>query len=291
MSSEINLRTAEEFASTWKSSPDWVMEEGVKSVYFETHRLDHNYPFFIDNNGIFVENPDNPSEKFYVRDSVDTVSYVGRVELQIFDELEELVFQNEDSTKIIKRVWFSPLYPGRYPCSKAIVHIIDCKNKTIFNLVKVFDLSAHDCVEMAKNIFPQLSGIDNPEELRSLLINPTEDSQIEQLIEMINELNKNAKRPISLLTEHELTKRSNSVVKMVRSGISPNVIAFEMNQLELLGEHSISCPTVSELLAGGFGVDKYGSREFLCPKCGGRNIRPVNQLISNCQLCGGDVRC
>lgn len=39
--------------------------------------------------------------------------------------------------------------------------------------------------------------------------------------------------------------------------------------------------------------DKYGSREFKCPHrdCEKTNIRPINQLISNCQHCGKDVRC
>ncbi len=32
--------------------------------------------------------------------------------------------------------------------------------------------------------------------------------------------------------------------------------------------------------------DKYGSREFNCPECGQKNIRPENQLISGCQHCG-----
>lgn len=36
-----------------------------------------------------------------------------------------------------------------------------------------------------------------------------------------------------------------------------------------------------------FGLsDKYGSREFDCPNCGKKNVRPENQLIKNCQNCG-----
>lgn len=37
--------------------------------------------------------------------------------------------------------------------------------------------------------------------------------------------------------------------------------------------------------------DKYGSRTFECPSCHKTNVRPENELISNCQHCGGDVRC
>lgn len=34
--------------------------------------------------------------------------------------------------------------------------------------------------------------------------------------------------------------------------------------------------------------DKYGSRSFSCPECGKTNIRPENELLSNCQYCGSD---
>jgi len=34
--------------------------------------------------------------------------------------------------------------------------------------------------------------------------------------------------------------------------------------------------------------DKYGSRTFSCPECGKTNIRPENELLSNCQHCGSD---
>ena len=34
--------------------------------------------------------------------------------------------------------------------------------------------------------------------------------------------------------------------------------------------------------------DKYGQRAFNCPQCGEQNIRPENELLSNCQHCGSD---
>lgn len=34
--------------------------------------------------------------------------------------------------------------------------------------------------------------------------------------------------------------------------------------------------------------DKYGSRTFNCPQCGWTNLRPENELLSNCQHCGSD---
>lgn len=37
-----------------------------------------------------------------------------------------------------------------------------------------------------------------------------------------------------------------------------------------------------------FGKDKFGNRTFNCPDCGEMNIRPVNELVSNCQGCGSD---
>lgn len=37
--------------------------------------------------------------------------------------------------------------------------------------------------------------------------------------------------------------------------------------------------------------DQYGSLRFCCPKCGATNTRPIGELISNCQYCGGSVAC
>ncbi len=37
-----------------------------------------------------------------------------------------------------------------------------------------------------------------------------------------------------------------------------------------------------------FGKDNFGSRSFHCPECGELNIRPLNQLIPNCQHCGSE---
>lgn len=38
--------------------------------------------------------------------------------------------------------------------------------------------------------------------------------------------------------------------------------------------------------------DKYGERTFPCPKCGKTNVRPKDELLSNCQHCGSsEVAC
>ena len=37
--------------------------------------------------------------------------------------------------------------------------------------------------------------------------------------------------------------------------------------------------------------DKYGSREFDCPNCGKKVLRPKDVLLEKCPYCGGDVRC
>ncbi|HYK08483.1 MAG TPA: hypothetical protein VEW42_03225 [Candidatus Eisenbacteria bacterium] len=37
-----------------------------------------------------------------------------------------------------------------------------------------------------------------------------------------------------------------------------------------------------------FGKDKLGNRVFDCPDCGEMNVRPVNELVNNCQNCGSD---
>lgn len=287
MSRQENLQTAETFASTWLSSPEWVMTEGVRSVYFETHRLDHSYPFYIDDEGIFVCNPKNPSEKFYVRNIVDKSSHLGRIELKIFDELENLAHEKAYPGECKMAVWFSPPFPGRYPCSKVIIHQIvnepGTNIKKILNLVKVFDLSANSCVQIAQRIFPELTDIKNSEQLRSCLIIPTSGYQIDQLISEIDEINEEAKKSATLLGENELTERSEKIVYMVQRQIDPSIIAAEMDRQNLLGEHSISCPTISEFLAGGVNSDIL-QPYFNCPRCGGKI--ESGKGITTCPHCG-----
>lgn len=55
------------------------------------------------------------------------------------------------------------------------------------------------------------------------------------------------------------------------------------------GSSTVVSSLVSRL--GKVEQDKYGSREFECPHCHEKNVRPKDTLISNCQHCGKDVTC
>ncbi len=57
------------------------------------------------------------------------------------------------------------------------------------------------------------------------------------------------------------------------------------------GNSVTSTSSIIERSAFALMPDKYGERTFECPSCHKTNIRPENQLISNCQHCGGDVKC
>ncbi len=52
------------------------------------------------------------------------------------------------------------------------------------------------------------------------------------------------------------------------------------------GEQSSSPLGMFSVSEFGAGEDKFGSREFDCPKCSKKNIRPKDQLIDKCQHCG-----
>lgn len=85
-------------------------------------------------------------------------------------------------------------------------------------------------------------------------------------------------------------------VKQVGGGGCPSNRGFDFadssNSLALLGSKDLAT-VIDEVLGNsvgrfglGVGEDKYGSREFDCPACGKKNVRPENQLLPACQHCG-----
>ena len=48
----------------------------------------------------------------------------------------------------------------------------------------------------------------------------------------------------------------------------------------------LSSGSSGEVANSVYGTDKYGAREFNCPTCGVRNVRPTDKLLANCQSCG-----
>ncbi len=87
--------------------------------------------------------------------------------------------------------------------------------------------------------------------------------------------------------------------------LGPNRVLDFRQEVEFLGNQPVRAVAAGCGPSGGFGKDKkssspfsvsdfglsedkYGDRKFECPECGKTNVRPKNELISNCQHCGTD---
>lgn len=298
---ERNLQTVEEFVvNGWRNTSPARLTSEITSVYKETHRLVDEYPYYLEDEGlkmIAVDEYGQP-EKILINDILSRSGYLGQAEGKVFDDLESWAKNNDGGTA----VWFSPSYPGTYPCSKMIVHKLAYEfgtmRKTISNSLIVFDSVSHETLQMIHLMFPQTKDINNLEGFRSILINTDADLDPESLLIEIGKIDKNVLKAKQVLSKDEVTYRVNYISRMITTGADARAIAYEAQRLGLLGEHSISCPsasksgTFSELLTGFSGIeDAYGTLQFSCPKCGSINTRPFGQLISNCQHCGGDVTC
>jgi hypothetical protein len=296
MKNERNLQTVENFVPAWKNTPDQVRVEGIISTYKETHRITDNWPYYTDENGIFIRIKE---EKIYVKDLIKKDGYPENTEADIFCQLENWVSKSDEGNAI----WVSPSYPGKYPCSKIIFHQVAYKfetmEKVILNSAILFDASGKDTLEFVHQLFPQTGGIHNLEELRSVLILPEGDMDFNLMLHQISQLDENVNHVKEQIPEDILIEKAVSISKLISSDANPRLVAYEMQKIGLLGSFSISCPTslhtstsFSELINGTPDIkDQFGSLRFSCPNCGRINTRPFGRLIPMCQHCGADVRC
>lgn len=298
---ERNLQTVEEFVvNGWRTSSPTRLAEEITSVYKETHRLVDEYPYYLEEDGLkmIAVDQNGQLEKVLINNVLNRSGYLGSAEGKIFDELESWSKNTDSGTA----VWISPSYAGTYPCSKMIVHKLAYEfgtmQKIISNSLIVFDASSQEILQMIHLMFPETQNITNLEELRHVLIKPSQDFDATSIVTEIGKIDKNVLKAKQTLTKQEVTHRVTYISELIQRGADARTIAYEAQRLGLLGEHSISCPsanksgTFSELLTGFSGMeDQYGSLQFSCPKCRNINTRPFGQLISNCQHCGGDVTC
>lgn len=300
MTSERNLRTIEEFVPGWRSTPDQLRTAGIISVFKETHRLVDNWPYYSDGGGIFVWSGNEGQErsKVYIKDVISKEGYPESIEADVLAQLENWISKTDEGSAI----WVSPPYPGKYPCSKIIIHQVAYEpgtlEKVILNSAILFDASEADTLGLLHRLFPQTKDIRNLEELRSIIIFPGSDFDLNFLLQEISCLDENVLRARQQITQEDLIAGANYISGLISSDTNARLVAYEMRRLGLLGRFPISCPSLgislpfSEFIGGVFSIeDQYGSLQFACPKCGGINTRPFGNLISNCQHCHADVRC
>jgi len=300
MSYAENLLTVEKFTREgWQSTPHSRRVEEIVSVYNETNRFTDNFTYFFDEEGFYVwakDKPDSVPTKKHIGDIIDKRSYPGDLEAEVLTKLEDWFTKNSEGLAL----WIVGSLPGKYPCSKIILHKIAYTGgemqKVLHNSADLFDPKDKDLLDLLHEFFPETRKIGSLEAMRSSLIIPGGSFSLEELLAKIKTIDPNALLVNGQVDETQLMEKAIYISDLIGLGVNPSLIAYEMQRLGLIGKHSISCPeqekTFSEVITGNFETkDRYGSLRFECPTCHMINIRPFGMLVSSCQYCGVSVRC
>lgn len=300
MSHAENLLTVEKFTRKgWPETPHGRRIEEIISVHNETNRFTDRFTYFYDEEGFYMWAKDEDNDipkKIHIGEIIDRRSYPGTAEAEVFDKLDDWFTKNSQGWAS----WVSPPYPGKYPCSKIILHQIAYTSgdmqKVLQNSADLFNAPGEAILGILHEFFPQTQILDGLEALRPLLITPDDNFDPAKLLDKIKEIDPNALAVNGGLDETQFVERAAHVSDLIGSGANSRFIIYEMQRLDLIGQHAISCAgggkTFSELITDGLGTqDRYGSLQFGCPNCHKTNTRPFGMLISNCQYCGANVKC
>lgn len=268
-------------------------ESYVDSIHRETNRLRDDYFFWVNPDGLI-----DPKTNDYLHNLITPDShwnpYLGLVEYSILCQLDS--WSTKPNSK--RSVWFSTELEAEneYPDNKIVFHEITespTGQKKLENKMMIFECTRERAFQIAKQLFPnQTANINTTEELRCVLLDIGDDVSIADILNVISPY-------IPIVMDYKpMTNDTRTYVgELISQGVPPDFVAQEMLRLKVLGPHSLGCaPSYSDilnansLLLGGT-KDQYGSLEFSCPSCKKTNRRPHNQLISNCQHCGADVKC
>ena len=269
MTVEAPQITVKRFSKSWSNTnPNSLISEFI-SISKETNREPDTYHFIVGKNSLI-----DPNTKRSVLEFIEE-----GVEKEIARNLESWASNNNEGLAL----WISPKLEGYYPCPKVIIHRIAYtpdKEKVVLNSVILFDAE-----------------IENPVYKRGTLytLPDTEDN----ILKIIGWIKRKSKENVNLESSSKTShQKAVYFANQIRMGISHLQVIQEMQNTGFLGVNSISCPTSfsslvesNSILNVFAGKDKYGSLEFSCPSCNKTNRRLINQLISNCQHCGADVRC
>ena len=286
MSVAENTRAVAQY--NWRNLPQQVAEANATTIYKESHGLPDHWGFEIREQGLY-----DATRGGYVHDLVKKFPnqnpYLQKVEDAIIGAMDNWAIAGTDRYLI----WISPLFSGVYPTNKIEVLQKSPNRSETNNFSISFNGTSNECLSITKELFPELSELTGPEELRISVI-AKDNLDLDRIMEAVAPY-----LPKSDGAKEIPKEAFTYIAKLVTAGVSQLHIALEMKRLGIIGEQSFSCP-------GGLGLsgslessslnltgasDQYGERSFACPKCGAINVRPHGQFISCCQHCGGDVRC
>ena len=260
----------------WVDKPrDQVVEE-LASYSLETKRIPDPYFFLLGEKGKLI----SPQTGRDVDDSIERDSYIGRLEFQAFEKIEDWANLNQEG----RIIWISPPSPDRSADTKIIVTEIlkNQKSKILFNRAILTNLSGAECLELARSL--GLPEIADPDELRS---NPISipDNWMEILEEQVEnpEVWKAIKAKSDIEEKQKALRDSQSIYDALFGfGIIP--AQNLARSLGLFGNNQGSCPPGQGAFTT-FWTNSMGPEgSFPCPKCQ-RSI-PSGLGITKCPHCG-----
>lgn len=135
------------FVEVWNTKPldhkPQVVEE-IASWVAETQGIPDLYYFQADRDGDIY----SPAAKRKVSEAILREGYIGSVEGQTFDRLNEWFKRNEQGVA----VWISPIYKGVYPDLKIVISEIEKRGseKLLSNRAIIFDYNEQQGLNFAK---------------------------------------------------------------------------------------------------------------------------------------------
>lgn len=236
------------------------------SQSLESRRIPDYYSYMIKKGKLYSPVTNRP-----VEDSIAARNTIENIELNAFNEI-----QNWAVYSIVGScVWISPPERSDLSAKAVISEIVDDPQdgKILVNRNICFDWHPDMFLQFAA--YAERNDIKNGEDLRGkpIFLLPKGHFKLLELIEEIEPL-----QVRQIKTGEDIKIKEETKALIARGEMVPS------------GQYSPSCVGSAFEVFSGL-VDKYGSREFRCPHCNKINTRPPGQLISNCQHCGGDVRC
>lgn len=141
--------------------------EELASFSLETNRIPDPYYFEVDNEGDLF----SPTAKSKIKDVIRRDSYIGRVEGQALDFINQRVRENKDNPDYQEVfAWASGPYEGVYDDLKVVISEIQGKGRErkLFNTAIIFDFNPSQSLDFVQRLaqHSQHSLITNLEEAR-----------------------------------------------------------------------------------------------------------------------------
>lgn len=287
----LELKTFNDFNSSWTGkSPEQIALE-LASVNFETHHNSDSYHFLVGENDFI-----SPETGKLIRPEIKEDTLVRKKEKIIYENLYSWAKENESGLS----AWVSPPTEGLFPGTKIILHEIVKKGreKYVLNRAILADIDAQKAIDIA-NIFSTHSlnskeKYIDPEKVRSKLFTIKEGMSVIDLLNLFvddPELLEQIKSGQDILGRVEILQKAREYGAKMKNGASPVNLYNNMVSDGFIGSYDISCPTggtFSGYIMGGHSIVSGEYKHVKnCGKCGVY----IDKLIKKgykCSSCDGE---